>query len=102
MPLRSNCRCVPSPQSTIQRSPRCTTSAELSPRSMDGAEADVPRKTISNTNAILARPALLVLCHPAGVPAVQRQRQAEKVEVTPIDEPADQAALRRGHRVEPG
>jgi hypothetical protein len=44
------CRCVPSPQSTKKRYSSCLTICAESPRFAEGAEADVPRKSISNND----------------------------------------------------
>src|SRR5512136_2816211 len=46
-------RWVPSPQSIRKRYSSCLTTCAESPRLAEGAEADVPRKTISNMGAIV-------------------------------------------------
>src|ERR1700733_5286374 len=50
-PLRSNCRWVPSPQSTRMRSPPASTRRPGWLRSAEGTLADVPRKVRSNMPA---------------------------------------------------
>src|SRR6185503_8286112 len=42
------CRCVPSPQSIRKRYSLCLTICAESPRFAEGADAEVPRKSISN------------------------------------------------------
>ena len=68
-PLRSNWRCVPSPQSTMTRRPPASSRRPGWLRSADGTLAEVPRKVRSNMIGCMPHPFGRAGCHGAGVQA---------------------------------